>query len=432
MALSLPRRFQSLIWLFLLVIVAFIFLSSREDGGQWLSPKSWRMPYTAGEDDIPSWNGQAEKIDGPVKISIMETDGVHDEVAAALVTAFGGHDNAELSLFFKRQRFGMEDIIATLSLAAPIVANKPSSALFDAETSNNIPHVLVSTTCEVDLSRNEAPIRNMLVNGTTHLFCTVHHADRWVDGKHVDVAREWGRHNRLTFITLSHHTAEFLEKNSSLFGWASRVEASVHVLPPVFEANVPEYDPSKGLSLAMQGDYSSGRRNYQGIFENLEGVIGKLNESKTAYENDTIAMHVIGHGRPPQVPKSVEDYVSFDSNLSYPDFYSLLSRSFSIVPGFASDEYLDRKASSTVPASLIAGAPLVVDEDILKAYSYLPREIAWVAEEGEGEMDVIKRVITDKDEFMNKRKLVKEARERLIKENQQNIQEWISKAFVAS
>ena len=51
------------------------------------------------------------------------------------------------------------------------------------------------------------------------------------------------------------------------------------------------------------------------------------------------------------------------------------------------------KSSSSVPASVIAGVPLVATRDILGSYSYLSDGDVYVQEEAESELDVIERVV---------------------------------------
>lgn len=425
-ALALPRRFYSFIWLLLLLAVALFFLSCREEGLTSLPrpPKSWRIPFTT-DDGILSFMGYERE---PVRISILESVGVHDEVAAALVHAFGGQENSELSLYFLRQRYGMEDIMSNFSLVAPVTVLNSSTSFGASMQELPPPDILVSTTCELDLERHGIQaIRGLLANATTHLFCVMHHADHWVEGKHVREIKPWVEEERVDFIALSQHTGDFL-LNNTVPQWNSNATITARTFPPVFPVKHPEPNPAGELSLAMQGDYSSGRRDYKGIFNHLGTVIRKVNES-TAQDNKNVSLHVIGHGKPPEVPEAVRSNVVFDHDLSYPDFYAILSRAYAMVPAFASDTYLDRKASSTVPASLIAGAPMVASEEILAAYSYLPRDAVWISQPGEDEMDVIERVIEQKDEFLRKRERTRAACNDLMEENRGHVKEWIDVAL---
>lgn len=426
---ALTRRCSSFLWLGVLLFIAFFFFGIRSSDDGRTSP--WRSPFTT-DDGLLSfigYGGGGKASKEPTRIAILESAGVHDEVSAALVHAFGGQANSELSLYLAKQRYHSDKIINNFTLEAPIVGIN-NSLLFEEHVNTlPAPHVLVSTTCELDLIRDDIkrPLDKLLHNSTTHLFCLVHHADRWKDGKHVDVVRSWPA-DRIDFIGLSQHTVDFF-KSKTLSEWHLNETVTMRTFPPVFPVALPEPDPSAGLSLAMQGDYSSGRRDYKGIFEHLGEVIHKVKEANFATDEKTVSLHLIGHGNPPEVPENVRDHVVFDQSLSYPDFYALLSKAFSILPAFASDTYFDRKASSTVPASLIAGAPLVASEELLKAYSYLPREVTWVAEPGETEMATIRRVIVDRDAYIQKRQAVRDACVRLAEENRGHVKEWIAEAL---
>ena len=87
-----------------------------------------------------------------------------------------------------------------------------------------------------------------------------------------------------------------------------------------------------------------------------------------------ITLHLLGYGNSPNIPPPLADHVMLNPGLSYPDFYSLLSSSMAIIPAFANNQYLDRKASSSVPAALIAGTPLIASRELLDAYSYLDED----------------------------------------------------------
>jgi hypothetical protein len=57
-----------------------------------------------------------------------------------------------------------------------------------------------------------------------------------------------------------------------------------------------------------------------------------------------------------------------------------------------SPAYLRSKMSSTLVSSLITGTPVVADEAMLKAYSFLHRGDVFLMEPGEDEVDAMLRV----------------------------------------
>ncbi|KAI5456489.1 hypothetical protein BGZ63DRAFT_367160 [Mariannaea sp. PMI_226] len=428
------RRITTFLPLLLLLSIAFFCLSRRLD--TWNPASSWRNHISSTDDNgiLSSWI----KPNRPVRIAIVETAGVHDEVTAALVHAFGGYPDAELQLYFAKQRYGMDTIISNFSLPSPIVSISSPPSLNET-VHNQEPHVLVSTTCELDLpSRHmQGPLEYLLSKTTTHLFCVVHHADLWAEGKHVDMVRKWVAQDRVDFITLSQHTADFLV-TKTIPKWNSKDGAGngvkpvlARILPPVFPVNMAELEneTAGGLMLAMQGNYESGRRDYEGIFQDLVEIISEARGvSDTTESKNKVELHLVGHGQRPKVPEEVEANVIFDSSLSYPDFYTLISHAFSVLPAFSTDTYYDRKASSSIPAALIAGAPLVANEKLLAAYSYYPREAAWVGKDDERELNVVERVINERDEYLKKKAAAKAACTQLIEENRVNVRKWIEAA----
>ncbi|KAI5456657.1 hypothetical protein BGZ63DRAFT_323453, partial [Mariannaea sp. PMI_226] len=374
----------------------------------------------------------------PVRISIIESVGTHDEVTAALVHSFGGYPDAELRLYLRNQRFGIDAIISNLDLTSPIISINHSDVFYTDAHSQPPPEILVLTTCVLDIRHSSMveALDYLLSSTTTHLFCIIHHADHWEAGDYVDTARKWVDQGRLDFITLSQHTNDFFTTRTapkwnsdfSIYG-VTKPGVVVRTFPPVFPVDIAESDAviSGEISLAMQGNYESQRRDYDGIFRGLGQIMAKAASSiPTSNDSEsTVILHLVGHGNLPQVPSEIEANVIFDHDLSYPDFYKLLSHAFAILPAFASDGYYDRKASSSVPAALIAGSPLVANEKLLAAYSYYPREAAWVAKEDEKELDVVERVINEHEEYLKKRSAVRAACRQLAAENRINVANWI-------
>jgi hypothetical protein len=217
--------------------------------------------------------------------------------------------------------------------------------------------------------------------------------------------------------------------------WEYNATVTVQSLPPVFPVDIPDplesLDSKNKFSLTIQGDYDTSRRNYTSIFEGLGNVVEKAKnivEGNETISHD-VSLHILGHGTPPEVPKEVQQHTVFDQGLSYYDYYTLLSRSFALLPALATEEYLDRKASSSIPAALIGGVPVVASQELLTAYSYLHRDATWFLYSGESEMDVVKRVVENTDEYANKRELVKEKCKSLAKRNVELVGEWVAQGL---
>ena len=369
------------------------------------------------------------------RIALVESGGSHDEVTAAFVHAFGSQPDTTLDLYLARQRYGIKEIINNFTLAS----SKSIGAIkqirdFSVDVRDlPPPHILISTTCELDLLFEAAPYEDLLAKGQTFLFCVVHHADRWGPGRGAGIAtriQPWVEKGLVDFITLSPHTAQHL-RTASIDKWTYNDNGIlVRAFPPVFPVSVPDpgkFDIGQGLSLAMQGDYSAERRNYTSVFERLESANKKVKDITEG--KGTVDLHLIGHGNLPKVPDDVKKQTIFDKGLSYYDYYSLLSKQFAVLPAFASDDYFDRKASSSVPAALISGAPLVASQKLLDAYTYLPKEAVWVSEKGESEMDVIERLIDNLDAYVSKRDATRKACKDLIEGNKELVRKWISEGL---
>ena len=371
-----------------------------------------------------------------LNIALIESGGSHDEVTAAFVHAFASQPNSTFAMYLTRPRYGIADIINNFNLTShtrPIWNTTENFA--DAMTKATPPHILISTTCELDLIFYEPVFIALLAQSQTFLFCVVHHADRWGPGRGAGIAdklRPWIEKRRVTFLTLSAHTAAHLQTASIDLWTFSAHNVSIHAFPPVFPVALPastQFDLHAGIQLAMQGDYSSDRRNYTSVFELLASVTRKI---ETATEGQgTVSLHLIGHGEEPAVPDAIRARVSFDENLLYHDFYTILSHQFAVLPAFASETYYDRKASSSIPAALIAGAPVVASQRLLDAYTYLPREAVWLSREGESEMQVIERVVGEGqgEEFERKREAARRACGVLTEANVGLAGEWVEEAL---
>ena len=181
------------------------------------------------------------------------------------------------------------------------------------------------------------------------------------------------------------------------------------------------------LAFALQGNYESTRRNFDSVFADIANISSisltppsspestkqekkkpqrrsannavkmdskgrpAMNEQKFRWDDEdatvthnaqkNITLHLLGSGRAPPIPSQLTDHVILNPSLSYPDFYSLLSTAVAIIPAFASPHYLDRKASSSIPAALIAGTPLIASRELMDAYGYLDEDSVYLMKE---------------------------------------------------
>lgn len=362
----------------------------------------------------------------PLSAAVVETTGYHDEVVAAFVHSFGSQKNLNLSLFQRNQRYGIEKIMQDFKLPTPVpTSRRPATLLANNATKFDL---LVLTTCEYDRIKLASQLETLLKEGKTHLLCVVHHADHWANEDHEAFMTPWIEKGLVDFITLSQHTATFLQE-TGMSAW--KTKAPIRPFAPVFPVNLPKLpkavDADKGeLGFGLQGLYESTRRNYKSIFSHLQNFIDSRSFEKDGTINSNVTLHLLGQGTHPEVPSDLTSHVSFDESLDYVDYYSILSRTFALLPAFANDQYLDRKASSTVPAGLIGGTPLVATKEILAAYSYLPEDAVYLQNKDETEFDVIGRVLEEAGERrLEKMQMVRTKCAELVESNSRLVEGWI-------
>ena len=182
------------------------------------------------------------------------------------------------------------------------------------------------------------------------------------------------------------------------------------------------------VALAIQGVVNAAR-DYTRIINFLDDLIHP--SSPTQARND-VSLHIIGsdidHSKP-IIPASVSDHIFFDQDLDYIDYYAYLSKKSALIPAFAEEEFFTVKSSSSVPASVIAGIPLVATRELLQSYSYLTAEYVYLQEAHESELDVIERVVKGSHEEREaKATSVGAMRDRMIENNLRIIKGWIEEA----
>lgn len=357
-----------------------------------------------------------------VKVAIINSAPSHDEVFSALIYTFGSIPGVKLDLFLHTLSYKSGDIIEEFDIGLNITHNNdPQKFMADNATA---PDIVISTTCEVESKRLHQQLHGLLENNNTYLFCLIHHADQWGTNDNVanlTLIRSWMDKQRMDFVALSNHTAQYL-KNNSMSSWkfSPQFMPNIRTFPPVFPVRVNTQP--EALSFALQGNYEASRRDYKGLFKHL------TNFHLDAKAN--VTLRLVGHGQHPEVPEHLREYVRFDEALNYPEFYDTLAHCFAMLPAFASDTYYDRKASSSVPASLIAGIPIVGPARLLESYTYLNEDDIWLQGENETDIDVIGRVLKLEPEAREEKKeRVAAASKRLMQENIVAARAWLVEAL---
>ena len=367
-------------------------------------------------------------------VEITESNGWHDEVVAALVHGFGAQKDVQLEIYQKNSRFGMADIMKKFNLSHDLPDSKSPEVFMHPPSGARDPDIVVATTCETDVIYLAKRFDALLKAKKTFLFCIVHHADRWNTPDMEAMFSPWIKKGMMDFVTLSPHTASFL-KEKGLSDWHTKISRPIKSFAPVFPVGLPPLDGddklggADELAFALQGNYEPTRRDFNGIFSNLKSFVDGSSKVEKPAQKSEVALHLLGSGQRPAVPDDVKEHVFFDEDLSYADFYSILSQNFALLPAFANDEYLDRKASSSVPASLLGGTPLVATKEILAAYTYLPSDTVYLREDGETELDVIRRVLkVTAKERRDKMMMVRKTCQTLVDGNVPIFGNWTSEA----
>lgn len=364
-----------------------------------------------------------------IKVAIIESKGCHDEVSASYLSVFGQLSECNTDVFLAAKRFGIEtifDLIPGAKKRNLITAEDFRPKYFQGEPVAD-PDIVLSVTSEYDLidGKLKSTFEYLLQNTSSILFATVHHGDEWKDNNRFLAVKPWIQSNRLRFITLSDHVTDYMTANI-LPKWTKELEgqqAPISTFPPVFSIPTLSSYNDPALRFAMQGDLVVDRRpnrDYEGTFKRF----AKVDSAREAIE-----LHVVGDGGLPKVPEEAKDKIKFHQALPYTEFYEVLHSATALLPAFASHEYVESKASSTIPASLIAGSPLIADDDLLNAYRFLTKEDVYYREKGEDEIDVVERIakLPEREREEKARKLRKK-NEQLTKQGAELFRRWISES----
>lgn len=372
--------------------------------------------------------------DRPITFVVTENQKAHDEVVAPLIQSFSNVPGANFTAIFlsRMDRFGSFEMYRNLELPIAVPAPRDYMKEMVPFVLENPPDFIIATSCGYDTFDEYAPL---LQNAKTHIFCTVHHSDNWKDwffGLFEKKLGDWVKAGRVDFLTLSPHVAKTLP--DSLLNWKEvkwlEHFPPIRTFPPVFTFNHPEPDPlqTDHIEFALQGNYQEDRRNFTRVFEELERAKQQLESAGTSTK---VKLHLVGSGpTKPVVPGQVKEMVQFDENLNYTDFYTTLGGMTAILPAFADEGYFTHKASSSVPASLIAGSPLVATRKLLDAYSYLDESTVWLQKDDQSDFDVLWQVMRKpREERENKGHAVKAAAAALIEKNKAAVTHWVEVAL---
>ncbi|KAK9837010.1 hypothetical protein WJX81_006780 [Elliptochloris bilobata] len=194
-------------------------------------------------------------------------------------------------------------------------------------------------------------------------------------------------------------------------------EFSAVLFVPVFPINTGTPEASSRSGFVLQGLLQEHRRNYTAIFEGIQ-------RTPALMQGEGVVLTLIGHGDL-LIPAPLQGKVVKRTSLNYKEYYSVIRGALAVLPAFASPIYLTHKASSSVAAAIISGTPLLADEALLRAYSYLPRHAVFEAVAGEHEASAMARVAAHSDEAEDKARALAALRDELYEANQRIMAELL-------
>ena len=384
---------------------------------------------------------------GPtIQLTLVNAHHANDEVHTALYNAFSQIKNVNVTRYQQTSSFGMEDVVAQLP-HPPKIHWQPISEFTRLSAHGPAPDIVVSTTCGNDYSQEADAVSalkldyaRLLEHHNTHLICVMHQGNHFVDGFGFEVKsvlKPWLLAGRLDIVTLSPHVGEYFMREVYPLFWddIGDVVPTMRTFVPVFpvHSEVPARNQDV-LKLAIQGSFDHGR-NFTSIFDQFVDVKAEWNAIGQGEDAERVQLHIIGSGTRPEVPEEVENQVFFHENLDYASYYSLLAEMDAILSAFSDEnwggnDYYLNVASSTVPASLISGTPLIADFKLIDAYSYLRLGMVWYRDDNEYEIDAAFRML---EAGASQRSSLKSGvwgrRDELLQENLKNVKEWVVSAI---
>jgi len=341
---------------------------------------AWLALYLSGPEVVENALSDRQP-DTEINVALVETGGSHDEVTAALYYALASVPGVSTTMYLAKPRFGIENVYAWIQRRYKLTPYSIARPYEFQSHDTPLPDTIVLASCEHDVYVVDSALDNNFESGSKKqtLVCVMHHIDRFQAVE--ERVRRWARVGRLRFLTLSPHTANALRKEIDTFDPILYTKVTIDAFPPVFPVPLdPGTTNTERLSIAMQGNFEDSRRDYLKTLLEFERMIDELPEPIVR----RIQFILAGDGKKVGVPGKVMPYVSVNFSLDYIPYYNLLHASFALIPAFADEAYYKTKASSSIPASFIAGSPVVGSKQLLESYGYLSPESTWQTKSAEG------------------------------------------------
>lgn len=163
--------------------------------------------------------------------------------------------------------------------------------------------------------------------------------------------------------------------------------------------------------VVIQGGIVHSRRKYHAILADLRAALVadptpwgyRPSSFGGAFEPipghpDVFTLHLLGfQAEPVDVPAELDNVVVFSGNGHYRTYFDELQSMDLLVPAFASNDYLESKTSSSIPAGILAGVPVLASVRHLAVYDYLRPPAAVSHPSGMTEVEAIRRLRSGED-----------------------------------
>ncbi|SPO31157.1 uncharacterized protein UTRI_05196_B [Ustilago trichophora] len=372
-------------------------------------------------------------------VLLRESEGYHDEVWAPFLADLASSPHIKTTFSRHYHRWNMPNITDRI----PFV-NPPTLQGFGTSHKTEFPitpeavlekkvDYILTISCDADFYWRPAEYQRLFHETDVKLLC-VNHDTHNVAGaikQYRDVTKLWIDANRIIFLVLSEHVGKNLQKQLAARG-SKPVNYEVYVpvmdLPQGIETERAE---DKEKAFVIQGNFESGRRDYNKVFQHLRDGLAALPAGTTESEKPKLVL--IGSGKKLEIPQDLTKNVDMHMNLEYPEFYKTLGKSAVLLPAFGGPAYYTEKASSTINAAIIGGTVIIGNQTMLNAYTFLNDKIVFNTNPGESDVQAAIRYLSLDQTTRNDRlKYIREYRHQLIRQNRALLEELVNPSAVAS
>ncbi|KAJ3279887.1 hypothetical protein HK104_001089 [Borealophlyctis nickersoniae] len=397
------------------------------------------------------------------RVAIVDSGEAQHEVIAALISTFGRilrqsrsksaiDPLRKISLYSKHPgktrgfRQLMGNIYPNVTFAIhKLEKYKPLTEKHGSVTGEL--EILVMTACEQDVYN--VRLKPARLSRRFIAICIVHQPGYLHAGRNMlPMFQEWVKvPEKIRFITLSPHMEYYLNKRTFPNHWGKLMQENgekvlskellgrlrtgwfVPVIPAPLDMEDTKQDENQ--TIISIPTFESNGRNYTHIFASLDAILHPIDNVDGAAPPPNVHIQLIGSGRPPNIPDTLKNHVTVLRKLSHREYYKALGTSTLLVPAFGTPDYYFNKSSSSIPASIIAGIPILTSRRVLNSYDYLSLNSVVMQEEWEEDMEAVVRAIEEgtllpngawgKPGLKNLKKNVRRMRERLIEENVERV-----------